>query len=115
MSWLLRIRETFQAAHYLKDYGGKCERTHGHTFKVEVVVEVNELNPTGIGLDFAEIKKMVSEILPDHTHLNEVFPFNPSAENLARYFFEALKSKLPLREVTVWESDDAAATYTENR
>lgn len=115
MSWLLRIRETFQAAHFLKDYGGKCERTHGHTFKVEVVVEVKELKPTGIGIDFADIKKIVNDILPDHTHLNEIFPFNPSAENLARHFYEVLKSRLPVREVTVWESEDAAATYTEDR
>ncbi len=115
MSWFLRVRETFQAAHFLKDYGGKCERIHGHTFKVEVVVEINELNPQGIGIDFAEIKKILNEILPDHTHLNEIYPFNPSAENLARHFYTLLKSRLPVVEVTVWESEDAAATYTENR
>lgn len=115
MSWFLRVRESFQAAHFLKDYGGKCERIHGHTFRVEVVVEINELNPQGIGLDFAEIKKIVSAILPDHAHLNEIYPFNPSAENLARHFYTQLKSRLPVVEVTVWESEDAAATYTENR
>jgi len=115
LSWLLRVRETFQAAHFLKDYGGKCERTHGHTFKVEVVVEVNQLNATGIGFDFAEIKKILNEILPDHTHLNEIYPFNPSAENLARHFYKQLKGRVPVVEVTVWESEDAGATYTENR
>ncbi len=115
MTWLLRVRDTFQAAHFLKDYKGKCEKTHGHTFKVEVVIEVKELDVTGIGVDFAVIKKLLNEVLPDHTHLNEVYPFNPSAENLARQFFQELKSRLPVREVTVWESEDAAATYTEDK
>ncbi len=115
MSWLLRVRDTFQAAHFLKDYKGKCERIHGHTFKVEVVLEVKELEATGIGIDFAEIKRQLAEVLPDHTHLNEVYSFNPSAENLARHFFQELKTKLPVHEVTVWESEDASATYTESR
>lgn len=115
MSWLLRVRETFPAAHFLKNYKGKCEKTHGHTFKVEVACEVAELNETGIGLDFAEIKRLLNEILPDHAHLNEIYPFNPSAENLARHFYQQLKPKLPVKEVTVWESEDASATYSENR
>lgn len=115
MSWLLRVRDTFQAAHYLKEYKGKCERLHGHTFRVEVVLEVKELDSTGISLDFTEIKRRLSEILPDHAHLNEVYPFNPSAENLARHFFQELRQVFPVREVTVWESEDAAATYTEDR
>jgi 6-pyruvoyltetrahydropterin/6-carboxytetrahydropterin synthase len=115
MSWQLRVRDKFPAAHFLKEYQGKCEKVHGHTFQVEVVVEVEELDKTGIGIDFAKIKARLAEVLPDHTLLNEVFPFNPSAENLARYFFDELKRNFPVKEVTVWESEDASATYTENR
>jgi 6-pyruvoyltetrahydropterin/6-carboxytetrahydropterin synthase len=114
MSWLLRVRDKFQAAHFLKDYHGKCERIHGHTFQVEVVVEVSELDKAGIGIDFTRIKAGLAEILPDHTLLNEVLPFNPSAENLARHFFSELKTHFPVREVTVWESEDASATYAED-
>lgn len=113
MSWRLRVRDKFQAAHFLKEYKGKCEKVHGHTFQVEVVVEAAELDPTGIGVDFSLIKARLAEILPDHTLLNDVLPFNPSAENLARHFFLELKKHFPVREVTVWESEDASATYSE--
>lgn len=114
MSWQLRVRDKFQAAHYLKEYPGKCERVHGHTFQVEVVVETHELNQTGISIDFALIKAQLAKLLPDHTLLNDVFSFNPSAENLARHFFYELKKYFPVKEVTVWESEDASATYVED-
>jgi len=114
MSWILKVKERFQAAHFLKEYQGKCEKIHGHTFQVEVKVKVTKLDKTGIGIDFVEIKEKLSEILPDHTLLNEVYDFNPSAENLARHFFFELKKHFPVKEVTVWEADDASASYSEN-
>jgi 6-pyruvoyltetrahydropterin/6-carboxytetrahydropterin synthase len=114
MSWILKVRDKFQAAHFLREYKGKCERIHGHTFQVEVQIEITELGRTGIGIDFAEIKAKLAGILPDHAHLNEVYEFNPSAENLARHFFQELKKHFRVKEVTVWESEDASATYTEN-
>ncbi len=114
MSWILRVKDKFSAAHFLREYQGQCEKIHGHTFEVEVAVEVHELGPTGIGIDFTEIKARLASILPDHTLLNDVYPFNPSAENLARRFFEELKKIYPVKSVTVWESQDASATYTED-
>ena len=114
MSWILNVRDRFQAAHFLKEYHGKCERMHGHTFQVEVQVEVAELNKTGIGIDFIKIKQKLAEILPDHTLLNDVYDFNPSAENLARHFFFELRKFFPVKKVTVWESEDASATYSED-
>jgi 6-pyruvoyltetrahydropterin/6-carboxytetrahydropterin synthase len=115
MSWILRVRDKFQAAHFLKEYKGKCERIHGHTFQVEVAIEVGELDATGLGIDFILIKRKLAEILPDHTLLNDVYDFNPSAENLARRLFSELRKSFPVREVTVWESEDASATYSEDR
>jgi len=115
MSWILKVREKFQAAHFLKEYHGKCEKIHGHTFQVEVRVEIRKLDKTGLGIDFVHIKQKLTEILPDHALLNEVYDFNPSAENLARYFYLELKKFFPVKEVTVWESEDAAATYSEGR
>ncbi len=115
MGWTLKVRDRFQAAHFLREYKGKCEKVHGHTFHVEVAIESGELDTTGISIDFTEIKKALSDILPDHTHLNEVYAFNPSAENLARHFYDELKKLFPVTAVTVWESDDASATYTEDR
>ncbi|HUU38364.1 MAG TPA: 6-carboxytetrahydropterin synthase [Candidatus Desulfaltia sp.] len=114
MSWKLRVREKFQAAHFLKEYQGKCEKIHGHTFQVEAVLEVKELDRAGIGIDFTRIKTKLTEVLPDHTLLNDVYPFNPSAENLARQFFGELKKDFPVIEVTVWESEDACAAYSED-
>jgi 6-pyruvoyltetrahydropterin/6-carboxytetrahydropterin synthase len=114
MSWTLKVRDKFSAAHFLKGYKGKCEKVHGHTFQVEVDVRVMELDSAGIGSDFTEIKKTLASVLPDHTVLNEVYPFNPSAENLARHFHGELKKHYSVRSVTVWESEDASATYAED-
>ncbi|MBN2198313.1 MAG: 6-carboxytetrahydropterin synthase QueD [Candidatus Aminicenantes bacterium] len=114
MSWLLSVKDKFQAAHFLREYKGKCERVHGHTFQVEVKIEVRELDPAGLGIDFTEIKKALAEILPDHVLLNDVYDFNPTAENLARRFFQDMKKRYPVRSVTVWESEDASASYSED-
>jgi 6-pyruvoyltetrahydropterin/6-carboxytetrahydropterin synthase len=115
MSWTLKVRDKFQAAHYLRGYKGKCEKIHGHTFQVEVEIGVGELDRTGIGIDFTDIKKRLTEVLPDHTLLNDVYPFNPSAENLSRHLYAELKKLYPVKAVTVWESEDASATYSEDR
>ena len=115
MSWTLKVRDTFQAAHFLKEYKGKCENIHGHTFQVEVQIKVDTLDATGIGIDFAHIKKCLSDMLPDHTLLNDIFSFNPTAENLARHFYKELQPRFALHSVTVWESKDASATYTEDQ
>ncbi len=114
MSWILKVRDKFSAAHFLKEYKGKCENVHGHTFQVEVAIVVSELDRTGIGFDFTEIKKALAAALPDHTLLNEVYAFNPSAENIARHLYGELKKTYPVKSVTVWESDDASAAYSED-
>lgn len=115
MSWILKVRDKFSAAHYLRGYQGKCEHVHGHTFQVEVQIKVRELDEAGMGIDFAVIKKKLAEVLPDHVLLNETYDFNPSAENLARRLFQDLKAVFPVTAVTVWESEDASATYSEDR
>jgi 6-pyruvoyltetrahydropterin/6-carboxytetrahydropterin synthase len=114
MSWELVVKETFSSAHYLEHYKGKCEKMHGHTFEVEVCFRVNELNKSGIGIDFTELKTYLKDLLPDHKILNEVFDFSPSAENLSRYFYYKIKEKYPVSKVTVWESDNAGAVYSED-
>lgn len=114
MSWTLKVRDRFSAAHYLEGYKGKCEKVHGHTFQVEVEIRVVGLDATGIGIDFTQVKEKLASVLPDHTLLNDTYPFNPSAENLARHFYGELKRSYPVRAVTVWESEDASATYAED-
>ena len=115
MSWILKVRDKFSAAHFLREYQGQCEKVHGHTFQVEVEIEVSELDKTGLGIDFVVIKKRLASLLPDHKLLNDIFEFNPSAENLAHRLFQDLKLYFPVKSVTVWESDDASATYVEDR
>jgi 6-pyruvoyltetrahydropterin/6-carboxytetrahydropterin synthase len=115
MSWDLVVRQKFSAAHFLENYKGKCEKMHGHTFEIEVHFRTNELNRSGISIDFGDIKEYLRQLVPDHKVLNEVFPFSPSAENLARHFFEQIKMKYPVVKVLVWESDDAGAAYAEDQ
>jgi 6-pyruvoyltetrahydropterin/6-carboxytetrahydropterin synthase len=114
MSWTLKVRDKFSAAHFLKEYQGQCENVHGHTFQVEVAIGVLELDRTGLGFDFTAIKKVLAAALPDHKLLNEVYSFNPSAENIARHLYGDLKKTYPVKSVTVWESEDASATYSED-
>ena len=119
------VEATFAAAHQLRNYKGKCENLHGHNYKVRVTVGGEKLNSTGLVADFGEVKAVLREIVGrlDHRFLNELEPFvvlNPSAENIAFYFYEELDkglregaSEVPIRvsEVVVWETDTSSATY----
>ena len=113
----IRVSSSFSAAHNLREDNGKCENLHGHSWKVELCIEDNELDGSGFLYDFRAVKKALREQLEryDHSYINELVPFdsiNPTAENLAFYIFTELKKDFPkLKEVTVWESDDARATY----
>lgn len=111
------VKDRFCSAHNLRNYGGKCENLHGHSWLVEVLLEFHSLNSIGISKDFKEVKELLKLEVEklDHTYINEKSPFdelNPTAENLAKYFYDKLKTKLPeLVEVFVWESENARASY----
>lgn len=121
---LITIQE-FSAAHRLRGYEGKCERLHGHNWKVEVRVCAHVLDERGLAKDFAELKAMTARVLDDldHSDLTTLAAFadtNPSAENLSRHIYERIKrelagSSVQLQKVVVWESDTAGAAYTEDR
>lgn len=115
MSWELVVKEKFSAAHYLEHYQGKCEHMHGHTFQVEVTLIGNSLDRSGISFDFTRVRNRLREILPDHCLLNDRVPGPPSAENLARHFYQLLKDEFPIQSVMVWESENAGARYREDR
>jgi 6-pyruvoyltetrahydropterin/6-carboxytetrahydropterin synthase len=117
------IIKSFSAAHLLAEIGGKCEELHGHNFKVEVTVGAQELNSEGILIDFRLVKKWLKDILDkmDHQHLNNL-PFfagkNPSSENIAHYVYREMQAKtktsgVAVLRVKVWESENAAVTYSE--
>src|SRR3989339_173248 len=88
----LNVEDEFASAHYLRGYKGKCERVHGHNYRVMITVKAKKLNKIGLAVDFSEIKvelKKNMEIL-DHRLLDELPCFkkvNPSAENIAKYIF----------------------------
>jgi len=101
---------SFVGAHQLPHYQGKCERLHGHTWRLRVTVQA-QVGPDGIAFDFAELGRIVRDKVIeklDHTFLNDMIP-NPSAENIAYWVWEQLK-ELPLLEIRVWESEDTFVT-----
>ncbi len=120
MPWILKVSDSFGSAHFLRNYRGKCENLHGHNWRVEVEVMGNEIDEAGMLVDFKVLKSALKRVIEplDHRLLNEVPPFdveNPSSENLARYIFRRLQKELSVRvyRVTVWESENACATYFE--
>lgn len=111
----LLVKRKFDAAHYLPGYDGACAKLHGHTWRVEVVLQGLTLNDIGLLVDFKEIKQQLDHILPDHTCLNEEFFFQPTAERIAEYIYNELEipEGCQLVSVTVWESEDCGARYSE--
>lgn len=112
------VREyRFEAAHRLPmvPTGHKCARLHGHSFKIEVTIEGPVDPKTGWFMDYGEVDALWAPIhdLLDHNYLNEVHGLeNPTSENLARWLWERLKTKLPsLSAITVFETCDARCTY----
>jgi len=113
------VRKHFDAAHYLRGYGGKCEEVHGHRFEVGVTIEAERLNEIGIAFDFTELKKHLGAIIEryDHVCLNDITPFdsiNPSSENIARTVFDEMAARLTgvvMSSVEVRESPESRAVY----
>ena len=116
------VEQTFAAGHALRNYRGKCENVHGHNYRVRVTVQGDQLDATGLLVDFIDVNRLISGTVEylDHRFINDLPPFdrlNPSAENLARYFYEkvseGLKSEVAARvaEVQVWETDVSSAVY----
>ncbi len=95
----VRVETSFAAAHFLRDYHGKCENLHGHNYKVFVHVEGKNLDAGGMLLDFSVLKKALKTVCEelDHKNLNdfEYFDQNPSAERIASYIYEKLVCIIP--------------------
>ena len=117
---------TFSAAHQIRFHGGKCERLHGHNWRVRVHVRASELNRIGMVVDFADLQRWVGEAGArfDHRNVNEVPPFdelNTTAELIARFFHDEANARLAALEngrvrvsrVDVWENEGSLAVYRE--
>lgn len=119
----ITVDETFAAGHALRGYKGKCENVHGHNYKVRVTLQGAELDNIGLLYDFVHLKKVISAVIKelDHKFLNDYPPFdtvNPSAENIAKYFYEQANRQMEtvpngarISQITIWETDTTAATY----
>lgn len=126
-------RFSFEAAHYLPNYNGKCANLHGHSYKLEVTFsdvknfigheDDNYKAEDYMVIDFTKLKKFVEEEVTsklDHINLNSVYTI-PTAEVMCVYIYESIKvrvnelresnSYLKLEEVKLWETEDSFATY----
>ena len=120
------VEDTFSSGHFLRNYRGKCENPHGHNYKVRVTLAGRELDKAGLLLDFRELKDVLKPVIEylDHQMINNLEPFtvlNPSAENLAKYFYDetsqllnsSTQGRVRVKDVTIWETDVTTATYSE--
>jgi 6-pyruvoyltetrahydropterin/6-carboxytetrahydropterin synthase len=117
------VEETFSAGHALRGYQGKCENPHGHNYRVRVTLEGPQLDSIGLLVDFIHLKQIIREVMGtlDHQFMNDLEPFktaNPSAENVAKYFFEEVTRRLKnlppgarITDVVLWETDTSRAQY----
>src|ERR1700761_6863032 len=122
------VQAGFSSGHYLRNYHGKCENPHGHNYRVFVTLVGSELDEAGMLLDFKLLKQVLRPTVDylDHQMINDLEPFttlNPSAENLARYFFEQTAKQLldmaqgrvRVKDCTVYETDTSFARYYEQQ
>jgi 6-pyruvoyltetrahydropterin/6-carboxytetrahydropterin synthase len=115
---------TFDSAHHLHNYEGKCKSLHGHTYKLQVVMS-GKVDARGIAIDFADIKRIAKERVIDrldHRYLNGVLPpMNTTAENMVVWMYEQIHQALleenlypavKLEEIRLWETPTSYAAVT---
>jgi 6-pyruvoyltetrahydropterin/6-carboxytetrahydropterin synthase len=120
------VEAGFSSGHYLRNYHGKCENPHGHNYRVLVTLAGADLDETGLLLDFKLLKTLLRPVVDalDHQMINDLEPFtelNPSAENLARYFYQQTSRQLEelthgrvrVKDCTLFETDTSFARYYE--
>ena len=120
------VERGFSSGHYLRNYKGKCENPHGHNYKVLITLCGEALDAAGLLLDFRELKQVMRPVIErlDHQMINDIEPFteiNPSAENLARYFYQETNRQLSqmtggrvrVKDCTIYETDTTTAKYYE--
>ena len=119
----ISVTDHFSAAHALKGYDGSCSQLHGHNWEVTAHIRCTRLNQLGFGVDFLDVKQVITDILSrlDHTNLNDVAEFgsiNPTAENIAKFLYTEMARRLntdqvKIRKISVLESPGCGCTYQE--
>ncbi|MCQ2604268.1 MAG: 6-carboxytetrahydropterin synthase QueD [Spirochaetia bacterium] len=121
--YTVSVEDWFAAAHYLRNYNGKCENLHGHNYKVKVYVSGTQLTDGGMLMDFSLLKKALKSVLDefDHKDLNSLPYFTdlePSAENISCLIFQKLKPFIPangkVSGVEVFETEKNSCLYSED-
>lgn len=139
--FILKVEHSFDSAHFLKNYNGKCSNIHGHRWKVEAEIQSNALvnggQLDGMVDDFGTLKKNLKEMIVFYDHalivekgslreltfkclIDEGFrlisvDFRPTAENFANFFFNKIKKLgYNVRKVTVYETPNNSAAYMED-
>ncbi len=121
---MIRIGKTFrfEAAHHLPNHEGSCKTMHGHSYKMEVVIEGTRVTQIpdpewGMVMDYGKLKEVIDPILDtfDHKVLNDIVS-NPTAENIVIKLVSMIKSFLPSRvrlvKVRLWETTSSYAEWT---
>ena len=120
------VEAGFSSGHFLRNYKGKCENPQGHNYRVLVTLAGEDLDEAGLLLDFKLLKHLLRPVVErlDHRMINDIEPFtelNPSAENLARYFYQQTARQLDemtggrvrVKDCTLFEPDTSFARYYE--
>lgn len=111
---------TFDSSHNLLAYDGPCANLHGHTYKLQVTLK-GLTDENGFLLDFKDLKRIMKEKIKnpyDHKYLNDLMPFNTTAENMVKYFAQLIMfsvgelygDRVRLAEVKLWETPTSFAT-----
>lgn len=109
----------FSASHQLQGLppDHQCSRLHGHNYLVEVELASPELNEVGFVRDFGELTPVKAYIDNswDHRHLNDVLPFNPTAENMAAHIFDLCHVVFGWPEVSAVRVQETETSWAEYR
>jgi len=119
--YILKVEDSFSAAHKLIDYKGNCSQVHGHNWKVSISIVCYKTSKIGLTIDFKDIKKIFGRIIDqfDHVFLNNLPHFsnkNPTSENIAKVIYQLSSSEFKddntkVQEIAVKESDKYTAVY----
>lgn len=119
MKYTLSKEFTFDAAHNLVHYQGKCENLHGHTYRLRVEVSGKPGNPDGMLIDFGILKELVGNLVInrlDHQYLNDIVP-QSTAEHLIAWIWNVLEAPVSekgvtLETLTLWETATSFVTLS---
>lgn len=138
--YYLKTEQSFDSAHFLKDYDGKCANLHGHRWRVVACIKGEELSEEkqtkGMLVDFSEMKECLKEICGtlDHSFIYEkgslmkkteeclseegfrmvCVPYRPTAENFARAIYKRLESSgFSMERIEIYETPNNCAAYSE--